>query len=361
LQEDRRVVANAASETLLEPITAFEVDSEGFLYVLQPRAAVVEVFSPDGRFQRRIARRGSGPGELRQPVQLGLLRDTLWVIDGGTRRASLFRRDGRFIGTRSAIAATSRGTVSALAELLIPGGRAITRTVPTAGTPGRAPRDFGAVVLLDSGGAVVDTVALLPKQAPAIRVKASMAGTTAQLSAPQPFADKLLFAWSERDRTILVVHSIAPTRALGATYLVEKRRGSSMVLSRRIGVQPVAVSSSLVAAALARLSAPPVPDGMKVELRVDDIKRQLVTPPFLPPVEDVAVATDGSIWVREASQATERTRYRILDPSGTAIAAADLPGELVSIRVGRTHVWALLRSEDGEEALVSYRRDGVKG
>ncbi|MFN8665862.1 MAG: 6-bladed beta-propeller [Gemmatimonadaceae bacterium] len=352
LAEDLRIAANARNDVLLEPIADFELDSEGLVYVLQPKAAVIEVFSPEGRLLRRIARRGSGPGELVQPVHFGIVRDTIWVVDGGTRRMSFFRRDGKFLGTRSAVARTRGGVGSSLAEAALPGGQSVVRVTPLADGGRTSVLRLGTAVLIDSAGSIVDTVAPLPQVPAAIRIRANIGGAPAQLAAAQPFADKLFIAWSNVDGTLVTVSSRAPSRALGATFHLSKRRGRTTVVDRHVGVIAQPVSEEIVSATLARLASPPRPNGMRVEIDRAEVRRQLVAPPFLPPIEEVTVAPDGKVWLAEASTTAAVKSYRVLDAAGTPVTRVDMRGSVVSLRVGRTHAWALERNSDGEEFLV---------
>lgn len=352
LAEGVRIAASAKNETLLESIADFELDSDGLLYVLQQKAAVIEVFTPEGRLLRRIARRGSGPGELVQPVQFGIVRDTIWVVDGGTRRMSLFRRDGKFLGTRTAIARASAGVGSSLAEAAMPGGRAVVRLMPLAADGRSSALNFGAAVVIDSGGAIVDTVAALPPVSAPIRIRASIGGAPAQLSAAQPFADKLFLAWSSADSSLVAVSSQAPTREFGATVRLIKRRGRTTVVERNVGVTAIPVSGEIVSAAVSRLASPPRTNGMRVEIKRAEIERQVVAPRFLPPFDDVTIAPDGKVWLAEAGTLATSKSYRVLDAAGTPVARVTMRGSVVSLRVGRTHAWALERTDDGDESLV---------
>lgn len=56
------------------------VDRGSRTYVLTGDRTIAR-FAPDGRFDRSIGRRGSGPGEMQLPVQLGSQGDSLVVLD----------------------------------------------------------------------------------------------------------------------------------------------------------------------------------------------------------------------------------------------------------------------------------------
>jgi len=75
-----------------------ELDGRGRIYVADVGQAHITVFDSAGRYLHTIGRRGSGPGEFNQPMQMGVRPgDTLLVFDVGLRRLSEFAPDGRFL------------------------------------------------------------------------------------------------------------------------------------------------------------------------------------------------------------------------------------------------------------------------
>ena len=82
-------------------VEALRVDHHGSVYVLESDEHRVRVFDRDGRFMHTLGRRGHGPGELAEPVGMAWAPDsTLWIIDPGNNRASVYAPDGRLVGDR---------------------------------------------------------------------------------------------------------------------------------------------------------------------------------------------------------------------------------------------------------------------
>jgi len=76
-----------------------DLDSRGRIYVADYGQAQVTVFDNNGRYLRTIGRRGSGPGEFQNPMQIAVgPGDTLLVFDIGLRRLSKFAPDGAYVG-----------------------------------------------------------------------------------------------------------------------------------------------------------------------------------------------------------------------------------------------------------------------
>ena len=74
------------------------LDGRGRTYVADVGQSHVTVFDDAGAYLRTIGRRGSGPGEFQQPMQIGIDKaDTMFVFDVGLRRLSKFSPEGRFV------------------------------------------------------------------------------------------------------------------------------------------------------------------------------------------------------------------------------------------------------------------------
>ena len=97
------------------------------------------------------------PGEIKNPAQVFVAEDTLYVGDWGLRRTSMWSLDGRLVRSVPA-AAVARG---ALPEGRDQGGRFYLELAPPAGADGSGNRDSAAVVVADPGITRVDTLARL--------------------------------------------------------------------------------------------------------------------------------------------------------------------------------------------------------
>ncbi len=72
---------------------------DGLLYLGILRQASITAVTPEGRFVRRIGRRGSGPGEFEGHNASGWRNDSLWVLDATLGRLSWFDRSGELLGS----------------------------------------------------------------------------------------------------------------------------------------------------------------------------------------------------------------------------------------------------------------------
>lgn len=83
-------VGAAPSPEELGRVRSVIADADGRMYVADGMALEVRVFEPDGRFARRMGRRGQGPGELEGVHGVAWLAgDTLVALDYGNARVSV--------------------------------------------------------------------------------------------------------------------------------------------------------------------------------------------------------------------------------------------------------------------------------
>jgi hypothetical protein len=104
---------------ILSGVRAAAFDARDKLYLLDANNFRVLVFDANGKFVRKIAGHGEGPGELMVPTGMTVMADgTIVISDGGRRAFSFFKSDGTFlrnapypdnegVGGRPSVAATT--------------------------------------------------------------------------------------------------------------------------------------------------------------------------------------------------------------------------------------------------------------
>ena len=81
-------------------VTGVVAGEDGTIYVADRQASEIRAFSPGGEFVHRTGRDGAGPGEFRSIVSLGMLGDTMVVLDAGNSRLGLLSPSGEWLGQR---------------------------------------------------------------------------------------------------------------------------------------------------------------------------------------------------------------------------------------------------------------------
>jgi len=81
-------------------LTDMDADSSGNIYVLDSEDVNIKVYDPKGRFLKVISRKGQGPGQLSNPVDIYVDdKDLLYVCDSGNNRISIFNGQGDFVSS----------------------------------------------------------------------------------------------------------------------------------------------------------------------------------------------------------------------------------------------------------------------
>jgi hypothetical protein len=181
LEEEVRIGAlEGTPEYQFGLVGDISVDSKGSIYVLDQQAQHIQVYSPDGIYERTVGTRGGGPGELLAGMALLIAPgDTLLVPDGQNLRFSRYAPDGSSAGSTKMVIeegrpmgfrATASGVIAEqIRPLMLPNQPAIEN-----------PED--AIVLLANDGTVTDTLMTFSSGE-------SLSATGFTLFAPEPAWD----------------------------------------------------------------------------------------------------------------------------------------------------------------------------
>lgn len=168
LEEELRIGAmEGEPDYQFGEVGGIAVDSEGRIYVLDRQAQRIQMYSPEGEYERTIGGPGGGPGELGQMMASGGggggiymgAGDTLLALDMANQRVNLYGPDGSSLGSFRlsledgmpvAFRATSSGAIT---EQVRP------FTMPGQEAPA-SPTDV--IVRLGASGEVMDTLLEFP-------------------------------------------------------------------------------------------------------------------------------------------------------------------------------------------------------
>ena len=87
---------DAGDEQVFSGTTTLVVDSEGNMYVNDPRDWQVKVFDKSGNLVRKFGKKGSGPGEFNEPVAIAMGGDDLYIFDTGHKKMIVLTLDGTY-------------------------------------------------------------------------------------------------------------------------------------------------------------------------------------------------------------------------------------------------------------------------
>ncbi|MEZ4413942.1 MAG: hypothetical protein R2910_13215 [Gemmatimonadales bacterium] len=305
--------------------------------------------SPDGHTLRRLGRQGSGPGEYRGILRVGIAEDsTLFVADYSGRITHL-TADGRVLGIIPRLEAGSSRR-----ELDVLGWLGSGRVVATwwqqrpnrgdiVGLPsGNVERDPVPLLVYDSTGQLIDSLGLWRGLERALVPPGSRF--------PIPFARSVVY--DARGSTI----AIGPTDSLDVSLF----QGTQLTLRLTGSGHQTAPTEADVSAWRQGISddfgemASVILEAMQDAPKLDR----------LPAVGALVVDDQRNIWVGEyVTPGTKERRWTVISPTGVPVATMVLPAAPEAFMPGRSEILdaygdrlALLRmSEDGELSIEVRR------
>lgn len=313
------------------------VGPEGHLYVLDSGNHHVQVFDAEGRHVRTLGRKGGGPGEMQlwpRTIRIGA-DGTVHVYDIGKRGLVRFAADGTplpevrldvFRGSLESYGLTESGIVA----------QTLTRS---------ASGDdwFNVIAVLTPAG---DTTHLLHSPSPPMKPAefncVAISGMT-ELLAPE-------LRWTVAGERIFVVED--------ANYVIDVYEAGRFVASYRREVAPLPATRELALRAV----------GDKMEVRFDFGGSCVIQPDevvdvrgyakVVPTIGDLAIAPDGTLWIRRYAIKDEAVPIDILAPDGSYVGTlpAGTPFPDAFFPDGR--IVAVERDELEVPRVVVYRVEG---
>jgi hypothetical protein len=333
-----------------------DIDRDGMLYVLEATVPEIRVYEPGGELLRRIGRRGGGPGEFEEPPMFGLRGDTIWTIQTGIGRITLFDRVGQVLSTGVAepvvvLLPQSRGYV--VPRAMRPDGK-FTSFMASVGWS-RYDQPTGVtdsdripvpLVLFDAAGAVTDTIGWMDKPPPRMWGPPSEDDTRSQpiqvggrrMSVPAP-PTRLPWLEPVQDGYVLVEAPSPSTSQEGQIRVTRFGLSSDTIYSQVLRYTPARYTASeldSIAAWAARGlpggMVPIAPAGSAGQEPPDNwqeiakaLRSAMNFPEYQVPVEWIWVAHDEAVWIRRRSADAMVANWTIISRDGTVRGELSLP------------------------------------
>lgn len=288
--------------------------TDGRLVVANGGSNELRIFGPDGRWQKSVGRKGSGPGEF---VQLGWLDagtgDTLRTYDWSLQRFSVFSSDGAF---QRAVSLRSTGERSSPRPVGVLGdGRLIVQR-QTSVTPNSKPgvgRDTVPLQVYDATGSLSDSLGRFPGPEHLIKTGKSSVSVSSL-----PFGKDLFVAVHES--RLYVGTSDGPE------ILVKRPDG---VIERivRWRTAPVPVTPADIDAYITAFAEGWPPGREETRDRFVRMLREAPFPKWKPSYAGLLVGPDGSIWVRRYTDPDKSapTTFEVFDSTGRWLGEVGMP------------------------------------
>lgn len=325
---------------VLTAVTRVVVAPDSSVYLADWQYPAILHLDHSGNYRRALGRSGAGPGEFHQVFAIGLYRDSIWAMDPGQVRVTLFPLSGSGAQTvpfgpyapRSEVPGTY--TRRGLPTSVLPDGSLLLEE----NTPDPTRPTTGWLLRVDRNMRVLDTVTPLPAEHSPLVFEYREGG----IHAVQPFNDDLKYGVSmDGSMVILVGRRVATSEEEGEFTVTGLRNGREQVFHRVIKYQPRRLSSVVIDSAVASLAGFK-PAGMaRSPITSDSIRRRMFRPTFYPPVEDVRVGRDGTIWlkVKFADGPRAADEWMQLSPRGFPQRRVTTPAGFRLLEADRRTVW----------------------
>lgn len=332
---------------LSEPLS-LAVAPDGTMYVSQTQEGI-RIYDSEGQYVRTLGGWGGGPGEFRSVGRMGWSEDSLWVADPAQGRITLFPPEGRPRTVGSDGGTPVAGGWPAPPGALLRGGRVVLDPIPAAGlAAGEAPLS----VQVREGGGLAE-ITMLAVGGRSKRIRGDRTAMTFRL----PVTSYDLWEPAPDGSSLVVVRRPVAGDSERARFRVERFHGDGRLLGRREYSYPprrieAAARDSIEDIALGAVRRNPLGRDAGLERMLLD---SLAIPPYEPPVTDLVVGRDGTIWLRREVLGRSTARWLVLDEDGRMTASVELPVGLDVLQAQRNAVWGVVEDELDVPYLVRYR------
>jgi hypothetical protein len=344
---------------ILSQVSRLVVAPDSSLYLADRLVPAILHLEPSGQFRRVIGRQGSGPGEFAQVFSIGLIRDSLWAMDVRQVRVTLFPPQGTGVHTMP-FGVRLSGTPG-------PGNYSV-RGAPTSMLPDGAllleedspdPRrpTHGLLLRADRTMRVLDTIAQLAAEHSAMTFEWEGGG----YMTAQPFGDSPTYGVAADGSLLVLVNRRAATSSADAQFIVVGlRNGKEQVFNRTIDYQPRPLTRAAIDSQVRRIARGRSGDA-SWPITPDSVRRKLFKPAYYPPVADVRVGRDGTVWlkVQFADSPTDADEYLQLSPRGLPIRRVTTPKGFKLLEADRRTVWGSFNDSMDVPVVQRYALDQV--
>ena len=368
VEQELRLGSVDDSENALTWFRSLVVGPDGRIFTAHPMENAVKLHDAQGNLVRTVGREGEGPGEFKNVGTMGLIGDTLWVMDFSTYRLSFFDLDGGLIGTRAL-----RLDMGETPEERPPRPQGLFHDGTISGARPSWSREVAAgtitesaVLRLDSLNNVLDTVAVssLENRTLAIMNPESPSGFGSFQR--QPFSDTEIVELSRfAPEVVRVQRHAAAADGLDSLRITKLTFDGDTLFSRSFSYDPVPLEPATVDSIVREIgegvSQSPM-RGAPTAARAEELARQAIyAPAFHPPISELVIGRDGTVYLRREDTGDSISEWTVLSGEGAVLGTVRLPSTFRMMAADREHVWGMELDELDVPYLIRYSIGGEAG
>lgn len=327
----------------LDVIGAIVVSPRSGNVYFTDRSQHISAYTPDGQRTGQFGGRGAGPGEFEGLGALYWADSLIVALDAAlSRRVTWFTERGEVV--RTGTIAVPRSTVSGV--LIAPLGRhgflaGSRRSIPD----GNLLRTEETLLVVDGDAErTLDQI----RNAPVV----AALGSGQMIMLPAMWESRV--AVHPYGTGLVIVHQDPPSDGGETIFRVRSLASDgSERFARSYRYTPVALPQDYVDRNIN------IQRGLMLRLgvsarEVENVARANL-PSFQPPVTEVRIAVDGSIWLQRGNRDEEMIWWWVLDSRGNLVGRLHLPALLKIRHIEGDLVWGIDRDELDVNHVVSYR------
>jgi hypothetical protein len=343
-------------------VSRMALSASGHLYALDRGENRLWMFAPDGKFVRGIGRPGRGPGEYENIRSYGLNGDTVWLFDERQDRLTLLTDTGRVLSTITPARLQWKDPVGGSAVrpvAMLPNGELLVthlhHVVASSGGYTHNARSFHRVPRSAIGGKEPPKI-LATIGSVAVRNR-SLAMSDGDLSwqTTQPWGGSDLSAISSSGRAYaqIVFDTVTPSTA--PILRLEVVLNGAATGTTRLDYTPVRIEDAMVEAAFEKAWADTMLQKRTTRARARAAYLHgLYRPKFLPPFDGLAIADDGTVWIRRASAADSSAVWDVREPTGKLVGKVRLSAAFTIMAATRNSAWGTEPGPDDNLVIARY-------
>lgn len=335
----------------LTRVVAMTAGRDGSVIVADQGSQSILIIDSSGRHVRTLGRIGRGPGEFTGLRNIGFLGDTIWAVDGGLRRVSMFTLDGSLLRTISRMAGESPeparpASYASIATILRDGlalGVASGASPLSASSTGET-----SIVLMMRDGRIVDTLASMGLSA----VRPSQAFQRGALLIAQRFSDAPLVVFAQQIEAFYVVfRSVAASSARAHFQVMSINSKGDTLWNKAFAYTPRKLERTSADSFVSAIRNVFSKAGMTAS--DERLAEVAFIPTYRPPVTSGFAAADGTLWLRR-EEGGPHVHYTVIGRTGDLLGELRLPQGVRLYSVSQTVVWGVEIDSDDVPTVVRF-------
>lgn len=331
---------------------------EGAVLILESLPARVAVFAEDGRWLHDIGREGDGPGELRRPRRLSLHDGRIVVADPRGGRLEAFLPDGRHTASLRWDIQPDGSVVRAFPLRYFRDGSVFAGPGDVSiGGVLRGDLSHQAYYRADESGRIEAELFAAPFE-PSDAWEAELEGGRAMIGIHPHRITPLVEALPDGAGLVVVERPLAERPDSASFDVTVVRPDGTVAQAWSVPYAPTdgqGWRDAFIEEAERQMTEM---GGEADRAVLAAVRDALPDRAYYPPVSDLVVGSDGTLWLRREERPASAQRWEAWRLDGTPVARLDVPDSWEVVHATAGELWTVVRDELDVPYVVRHRIEG---